>query len=284
MRNNNSPKLAFSIIELAIVVAIISILISLVISANKILESSNLTVARTITSSAPVPEIDGLVLWLETTMEQSFDNLEADDGQAITTWHDLSQEYNDAAANGNPTYVADVINELPVVNFDGDDFMTLANASNLGVANSDYEFFIVYQSDSNTSQSLIMGSTQMHYEVLINNTYDVRFVPNGGESGARIADISPVNFDITSPHIISARVEVSTARIRVDGNEGITPDTVNAAVSSQTTDLWIGKRSGETDFLNGNIAEIIIYNRAVTDFERQDIEQYLSKKWGIDLS
>jgi len=34
----------------------------------------------------------------------------------------------------------------------------------------------------------------------------------------------------------------------------------------------------------GDLGEIIIYNRALSDFERQQIEQYLSKKWAIKLS
>jgi hypothetical protein len=36
-------------------------------------------------------------------------------------------------------------------------------------------------------------------------------------------------------------------------------------------------------YFNGTIAEIIIYSRALTDKERQGVETYLSKKWGIKL-
>jgi hypothetical protein len=44
----------------------------------------------------------------------------------------------------------------------------------------------------------------------------------------------------------------------------------------------IGYNSGSI-YYEGSIAEIIFYTRALTDKERQGVEAYLSKKWGIKL-
>jgi hypothetical protein len=44
----------------------------------------------------------------------------------------------------------------------------------------------------------------------------------------------------------------------------------------------IGFVAGPTYYF-GQIAEIIFYSRALTDQERQGVEAYLSKKWGIKL-
>ena len=35
--------------------------------------------------------------------------------------------------------------------------------------------------------------------------------------------------------------------------------------------------------MNGQIGEIIIYDRALNDNERMDIEKYLAKKWNIKI-
>jgi hypothetical protein len=58
------------------------------------------------------------------------------------------------------------------------------------------------------------------------------------------------------------------------------PQTV--AEGDSTNDLTIGRLpSGESDFLNGDIAEIIIYNSALSDTYRALVESYLMSKWGI---
>ena len=35
------------------------------------------------------------------------------------------------------------------------------------------------------------------------------------------------------------------------------------------------------EFLNGNIAEIVLYARALQDSERMNVEGYLRSKWGL---
>jgi hypothetical protein len=59
-----------------------------------------------------------------------------------------------------------------------------------------------------------------------------------------------------------------------------TPSTSNA-----TNDLIIGgSSSSTTPFLNGDIAEIIVYNRALNTSELAQVHKYLSMKWGITLA
>ena len=37
-------------------------------------------------------------------------------------------------------------------------------------------------------------------------------------------------------------------------------------------------------FLNGSIGEVLVYDSALTDSERQSVEAYLAKKWGTTAS
>jgi hypothetical protein len=50
---------------------------------------------------------------------------------------------------------------------------------------------------------------------------------------------------------------------------------------------YVGSRIGfvsvGTTYYFGQISEMIFYSRALTDQERQGVEAYLSKKWGIKL-
>ena len=46
----------------------------------------------------------------------------------------------------------------------------------------------------------------------------------------------------------------------------------------------IGTNEISANNLDGVIGEIIIYNSILTTLEREDVEAYLSQKWGIDLN
>jgi hypothetical protein len=51
----------------------------------------------------------------------------------------------------------------------------------------------------------------------------------------------------------------------------------------QPSDL-IGKRGNAESYFTGNIGEILVYDRALTDSEIRLVEQYLGTKWGIALN
>jgi len=45
----------------------------------------------------------------------------------------------------------------------------------------------------------------------------------------------------------------------------------------------IARSSGSGEYFTGDIGEIIIYDRALNNSERKDIENYLAKKWEIKI-
>jgi len=55
-------------------------------------------------------------------------------------------------------------------------------------------------------------------------------------------------------------------------------------VESATGDVNIGvNKGGISGFLRGYIAEIIVYDRTISATEQSKIEEYLAKKWGVEL-
>jgi len=48
---------------------------------------------------------------------------------------------------------------------------------------------------------------------------------------------------------------------------------------------FIGRRSDyTTNYFDGDLAELIVYERALLDSERRSVEEYLSKKWNIKIA
>jgi hypothetical protein len=56
--------------------------------------------------------------------------------------------------------------------------------------------------------------------------------------------------------------------------------TVPATMVQQIGQMVLGNRAGPTFAFNGQIAEVLVYNRALTDAERSQIEQQLMTKYG----
>jgi hypothetical protein len=70
------------------------------------------------------------------------------------------------------------------------------------------------------------------------------------------------------------------ANLSSANSPGGSPQTVSTANS--TDDFTIGRLpDGQSEFLNGDIAEIIIYDTALSDANRALVENYLLAKWSI---
>jgi hypothetical protein len=47
---------------------------------------------------------------------------------------------------------------------------------------------------------------------------------------------------------------------------------------------WLGSRRDVGEYLNGDIAEVLFWSRALTATERSRVERYLGRKWGITVA
>ena len=121
----------------------------------------------------------------------------------------------------------------------------------------------------------------------------VYVVANNGQpryAGASAANTFPAN--VFNLQTIVSNPQDSTianrATIRKNGGSAVSVDTssTNAGTAlptaNATQDLRIGATSGTaTWFLAGDIAEIIMYDSALSDANREAVENYLIAKWGI---
>lgn len=90
MSKNKLKKLkAFSLIEIAIVIIVISILISGIIGSREIINMVRLKTAQTTTTSSPVGSMKDLALWLETSLDES---VTFDSNGNVTSWNDINHK------------------------------------------------------------------------------------------------------------------------------------------------------------------------------------------------
>lgn len=299
MIKSKSKSKAFSLIELSIVILVIGILIAGVTQGSALILKAKLKTAQALTQSSPVSAISGLRLWLETNLEQSFDEDEASDGTSVTTWYDINPQVSSKlyaiTAGDGITYKDDTgINSLPSLYFDSTgatDFFTLSSSSSSVVAtaipteNNAFSFFIVAQADA----------TGAIDDVFYNGTIASDGWGYGHSASAKnILFVSATDDGAASklsPEIISvthAGGTLGSTRMYVNGVTDSTLGTTatNTAVSP-TTGLYIGSRNATGSTTNnwkGYISEIIIFDKKLSNTDRRAVEEYLGKKYNIQVA
>jgi hypothetical protein len=116
---------------------------------------------------------------------------------------------------------------------------------------------------------------------------------NGGRAiwegmGAPSGITGPLNsFPANKPGIIAGRYTggaAGTASLYSSGTNSIASGTMNWATTISAEGAQIGKYVGENRWWNGNIGEVIVYNRDLTNAEFQRVSSYLALKYGITLN
>jgi len=285
--NRQTSKKAFTLIELALIIALTALLMTFVMKGLDVLKDVRLTKVRTLAKNAPLYHIDDLIIWYETSLEDSFEASQRVEGGNITIWYNRAPIHNrknsatqDVVAN-QPKYFQNIFNKvIPAIRFDGNDFM---NFNGLSLVQSDYTLFFVEQRTSSNSMAFIGGTTGSANQNLIAGYRNSSTLTIDHWSNSMNISVPDFSSPATAMHtfLMSSRAGVGK---RYWLNGGSTPD---ASDSSQTVQLInyqgsaIGRQSLTPWYFTGNMAEIIIFNRALEDDERQEVEKYLSEKYQI---
>ncbi len=202
---------------------------------------------------------------------------------AVSEWNDLSGNGNNAVQStsaNQPTLVSNSMNGNPVIRFNGTNSkLTLPTSATLGIQSNPYEMFIVGKSSSSNVQFLIACGATEQFEYHLNGSSGARFIPitstyiDEGTAGA---------FTDGNAHIFSARASATGGAVRVDGTDGGTSS--GNILSSNSGALQLGVRSDGTYYLNGDIAEVILYNTNLSTSDRSTVEHYLADRYGITSS
>jgi len=277
---------AFSLIELSILILIIGVIIVGIIGGKKLITLSNLSKARALTNSSPVAGIEDLALWLETTSKNSFNGVQTDSTD-ITAWKDINPQKNVKVAitiTDAPQYVENGINGLPALKIDGVADSLSFNESFIN--GSDLSVFVVDKiEESNCILCYVLADPNnnsciaFRYSALPGTVAHAMYLTNADNPEVVVLPGSFLTPRISSM-VFTIAGGAPSGSILVNGVSSTAA--ANPGLPNCTTGN-IGSRD-LTAYYKGNIGEIIIFTRALSTFERQQVEQYLAKKWSIKLT
>lgn len=231
-----------------------------------------------------LPVTDGLSLWL-----RGEDAVDAGGG-VVASWPDSSGSGNDASqANPafQPTIVPGAVNGVDAVRFDGvDDRLDVATNvfSNTAFPKTvfavletvDLDAHIVGTGSSSAGFLTSFGSS------LVLSSGSATLKANSGSSGLFLSEPGP-DPGLGSIRVLDGVMDAEGSEIRGACGVGSAVSSLSAFGYSKTT---VGASDGSNsnasrDPLAGDIAEIIVYERALTGAERDAVRAYLYARYSI---
>jgi Bacterial Ig domain/Concanavalin A-like lectin/glucanases superfamily len=243
--------------------------------------STNVVV--TVTGSASVPPVTaGLKLQLAADL-----GVTTDGTGAVTSWIDQSGTGNNAAptsATTSPLLVTNVINGKPVLRFSGADQSLEVLTDNTGFTAGDLSTFALVKFSNFSTFRTVWTKTQNNLAAPI----DWYFAASSGAANLfRGNGTAYGNFTGTAPAagaFVTVGAKISgTAISHYIGYNNTANGTITATPADTGWPLRIGRRLDGATQMMGDIAEILIYDHAVSDAERLQIVNYLNNKWGIGV-
>jgi hypothetical protein len=205
----------------------------------------------------------------------------------VTTWNDQSRNGNNATgADTFPTLQLNAINGYPAIriNNDGSDVSSFIVLNNFNLKNSS-TFIVVKQLNTGNSYARMLGflGTNQDYDsdnglaFVFNNTIPQLQLESNSNT-AIIANLVANNVFA----LVSYKIDNSgNMSIFYNGASEATGQNANMSSQNSGDAIFIGQGSQNLTAtgLYGDIAEVVMYNRAVTTQERQQIELYLNRKY-----
>ena len=227
----------------------------------------------------------------DTTLQSWFDGSDSTkfvpsgptDGDTFTQWTDKSNFAHNANPTGGattrPTYRAAVQNSKSVVRFDGTNDCLSINP--VAWAQSLSGMTIVTVSKfSNTSGTQTLTTTDLDdMGIFIDTNFKVTMAGASADSSTA-ADTA---FHVHTLVFDGAGVG-NAARLvyRVDGSAKTLTftGTVGSTTSASNGTIFLGC-DDSAEFMNGDIGEFLIFNKALSGAEISGVESYLTTKWGL---
>lgn len=218
-------------------------------------------------------QIASLVAWYEVQ------RLALADNAAIASLTDLSGNGNHAVqgtAGNRPVNKTGILNGLAVARFTAASLHCLQTAAfGASLAQPSTIFAVANCSSIAANRNICDGiATSDRHLIQVTPTTHVLF---GGASGS-------TGVSATGARIYVAQFNNASSFLRLNGTQG---SNVTAGTNA-LTGLTIGARfdgaAAPSGFMEGDIAEVILYNRALSTAEMRKIERYLGRKYGLAVA
>ena len=206
--------------------------------------------------------LPSLLLWYDA---DDATTVTKDAGNNVTQWKDKSGTTNNASSGAGPRYVPGALNGRAVLQFSGANVMTLTRGISLSTNST--AFFLADLQDVGRG-ILADPSVNRGWSYGIDGAYVLgagKLFPGGAAGAYSFAQNWRVDGTPSLTFTVGAFHDFLGYNCPVTGS-----------FSPQ-----IGSGHGSLNKLIGNLGEVLVYDRTLTDPERLSVEQYLSNKWFV---
>jgi hypothetical protein len=247
--------------------------------------STSAPVSITVSSTQPIPlpSLTRLKLWLRADAGVTT-NLTG----AVIGWSDQSGNFNNAQQPDEaaaPLWVAEAVNSKPALRFDGNnDYLSIASSASVAITGDIATFFVVKFDDFATFRA-VWAKTENNLprptDFYTLPTSGIPRVFRGGAGG--IGSVDAANPLPAGEYVIVGfDMEGTTLRHYLNGQENGNGE-ITATPGDAGTPLLIGTRADSVTRMKGDIAEIILYDLALSGTDRDAVFSYLANKYGINI-
>lgn len=284
-KNNNFVKKGFTVIEIAITITIIALIIAGIIKSTIIIDKSKDATASWFAGSdgSSLSDViqDGLEIWYDAANINGNKNLGIRTGDKISQWNDLS-------GNNHHALQSEVI-KRPTLQVDKGTYYVDFNAKNsaqnymMSQANvnvpSSVTLFAVFRFEKDTeSWSRIANMGHDGFFDLRRYTNSKELAWNINNSNSPRANYVDGIWGVFAGRFNRANNERNLFYNSVKSSEGSTYYNV---ANNQTFNIGTTILNNDDENFDGGIKEILLYNRALEDWEITRMLAYLANKWNL---
>jgi len=244
-------------------------------------------VPETLSEALPASVLLELESWYDGSDGEYFVPNNPADGDTFTQWTDKSSFAHNANPIGGATTRATVqINEqntLSVVRFDGNDGLDINPYASLASAPALTIFTVMKM--TTTAGNPVVFATNSGATALTYDTVSSKFLVKAADG----IGTSTIANDNSAFHIHTFAFDgtqttnAASLKYRYDKSDitlNFGATTVGDTLSASNIRLYIGNNNG-ANFYTGDIGELLIFTKVLTTIEIQNVENYLSNKWGL---
>ena len=230
---------------------------------------NKLTISPYYTQFSP-KSIPGASLWLDGADPAGTGVVPAN-GATVSTWTDKSGSGYNATGGVSPTYNT---SQRAIV-FNGSSWLSTSYSS----VPANETAFIVYQTTSTAiaNNCFMIGPTNTGGRLILSVNENDGFGLSFKIGSYGIANGSRIVQNQNQMYLGTTTVASTTSFVYLNGTQG--PSSTLTYSGSGTTQ--IGTAVSGTAIYIGFIYEIVIFNRLLSNPERQTVESYLAQKWGL---
>ena len=233
-------------------------------------------------------DISGLQLWLDATTglydATSGGSEVTADGASVARWEDQSgngYHVTQGTANDQPVLKTSQQNSLNIVRFDGVNDFLLGSTNFPITGSSNRTVFTVFKRvDANNRSIVSWGGSGTGLLCAFTAEYFLRF--NGTIKGYTNQGS---NGSWTLWSVVGNGSTLNDYDAYFDDGGIATPTATSntgATLNTSSSTLFIGRYNiSFFGLLNGDLAEVLVYDSALSDVDREAVRDYLNAKWAV---